>query len=390
MNLSLLSRLPRLQRRTLALFAVMAVLLALLFHVALRSGPLAPIAVTVATVESAAITPALYGIGTVEARYTYRIGPTLPGRVLRVAVEVGDRVSAGQLLGEMDAVDLQQRIQAQQAALHASNAALHQATAREDFARREAERYAQLLAVRGSSEEMAAARQQELTLASAALAAARNEVTRRQAELDALQAQRAHLQLVSPVAGLVVARAAEPGSTVVAGQAVVEIVDPTQLWVHTRFDQISATGLAAALPASIILRSRRSQQLAGRVLRLEPRADALTEEALAKIVFDQLPEPLPPLGELAEVTVQLTALPAGPWLSNAALRTFNGQRGVWRLAQDDSLSFTPVTLGRSDLDGRVQILDGIKAGDRVIVHGEKALTAQSRIDIVAQLKGASK
>lgn len=390
MNLSLLSRLPRLQRRTLALFAVMAVLLALLLHVALRSGPLAPIAVTVATVESAAITPALYGIGTVEARYTYRIGPTLPGRVLRVAVEVGDRVSAGQLLGEMDAVDLQQRIQAQQAALHASNAALHQATAREDFARREAERYAQLLAVRGSSEEMAAARQQELTLASAALAAARNEVTRRQAELDALQAQRAHLQLVSPVAGLVVARAAEPGSTVVAGQAVVEIVDPTQLWVHTRFDQISATGLAAALPASIILRSRRSQQLAGRVLRLEPRADALTEEALAKIVFDQLPEPLPPLGELAEVTVQLTALPAGPWLSNAALRTFNGQRGVWRLAQDDSLSFTPVTLGRSDLDGRVQILDGIKAGDRVIVHGEKALTAQSRIDIVAQLKGASK
>jgi len=36
--------------------------------------------VTVTTAESRSIAPALFGIGTVEARYTYRIGPTIAGR----------------------------------------------------------------------------------------------------------------------------------------------------------------------------------------------------------------------------------------------------------------------------------------------------------------------
>ena len=59
-----------LQRRTLALIAVIVPLMALLVYVALRSGPLAPVAVTEAKVESRAISPALFGVGTVEARYT--------------------------------------------------------------------------------------------------------------------------------------------------------------------------------------------------------------------------------------------------------------------------------------------------------------------------------
>ena len=97
---------PRLQRRTLALVAVIIPLLLLFIYVAFRSGPLAPIAVTISKVEFRTITPALAGIGTVQARYTYKIGPTVAGRVKRLDVHVGDTVKAGQVLGEMDAVDL--------------------------------------------------------------------------------------------------------------------------------------------------------------------------------------------------------------------------------------------------------------------------------------------
>ena len=91
-------RRPRLQRRTLALVAVIVPMVLLFAHVALRSGPLAPVAVTATTVEERAIAPALAGIGTVQARYTYRIGPTYAGRVRRIDVQVGDRVRAGQVL----------------------------------------------------------------------------------------------------------------------------------------------------------------------------------------------------------------------------------------------------------------------------------------------------
>ena len=373
-----------LKRSTVALIAVVLPLLFLFIYVAFRSGPLAPTAVTVTTVESRALTPALFGIGTVQARYTYKIGSTFAGRLKRLDVHVGDTVNAGQVLGEIDPVDMDERITAQQAAVKSSQAVFAQAQARLDFAQTQASRYEQLLAAQGISEESTAAKRQELAIANAALAAAREDTLRIRADLEALRTLRGNLRLVAPAAGVVIAREAEPGTTVVAGQSVVEVVDPMSVWIDTRFDQVSADGLRAGLPAQISLRSRQSQALSGRLMRIEPRADAVTEETLAKVVFVAQPTALLPLGELAEVTVQLGDLPAAPTIPNAALRTVNGQRGVWKLSDGD-LVFAPITLGGSDLEGHVQVLKGVKAGERVIVYSDKILSSRSRIHIVETL-----
>ena len=67
------------------------------------------------------------------------------------------------------------------------------------------------------------------------------------------------------------------------------------------------------------------------MLRVEPLADVVTEEVLAKVVFDDSPEALPPVGELAEVTVALPALAAGPVIPNAAIQRMNGKLGVWQV-----------------------------------------------------------
>lgn len=379
---------PRQHHRTLALIAVIVPLLLLFIYVAARSGPFAPTEVTISTVESRPVTPALFGIGTVQARYTYKIGPTFAGRVKRLDVHVGDAVRAGQVLGDMDAVDLDNRIAAQQAAIKSSEAAVKQATAKQAFAQTQANRYEQLLVERGTSEENVLTKRQELAIANTALAAVREDAVRLRAELEGLRVQRGNLRLVAPVAGLVVMRDADPGTTVVAGQAVVEVIDPTSLWIDTRFDQISADGLAAGLPATITLRSRQTQSLPGRVMRIEPRADAVTEETLAKIIFEMMPAPLPPLGELTEITVQLGELPAAPTIPNASLRTVNGRRGVWKLLNGD-LAFVPLTLGRADLDGNVQVLKGLEAGERIVVYSDKPLSAKSRIHIVARLAGVA-
>jgi RND family efflux transporter MFP subunit len=369
------------------MFAVLIPLFVLFVYVALRSGPLAPVSVILATVETHSITPALFGIGTVEAQYTYKIGPTVAGRVNRVNVNVGDSVKAGQELGGMDLVDIDERIRAQDAALKRAKAQLNEAQARRQYAQTQARRYEQLLKVRSTSEEMAATRRQELQVAEAGLNAAREEVTRVRSEGEALVAQRSNLRLISPVDGLVVARDADPGTTIVAGQSVVELIDPESLWVNVHFDQIHARGLAANLPAQIVLRSQRGETgAAGHVLRKEPLADAVTEETLAKVVFDQLPEPLPPIGELTEVNVDLPALPAGPVLPNAAIQRIGGKLGVWQVKNGD-LQFTPVTLGATDLDGRIQVREGLKVGDQVVVYSAKALDAHTRIQVVEHLSG---
>lgn len=388
--------------RRLALLAVLLPLLALFAFVVLRAGPLAPVPVVAATVEERALTPALFGIGTVEARHTYRIGPTVPGRVRQVNVDVGDRVHAGQVLGEMDPVDLDERITAQQAAqqrarasVAAATAQVRDADARHRYAAAQAERFEQLLQAHTVSADAAEAKRQELQVAEAGLSAARanldaarQELGRLQAEQAALVQQRANLRLLAPVDALVTARAADPGSTVLAGQAVVELVDPASLWVNVRFDQLRASGLRAGLPAQVVLRSQ-DQPLPGKVLRVEPLADAVTEEFLAKVVFEALPDTLPPIGELAEVTVAQPELPPAPVVPTASVQRVDGRLGVWRIV-DRALEFAAVELGAADLDGRVQIRAGLKAGEHVVVYSQRALAAHHRITLVERLPGVAR
>ncbi|MGI2174455.1 efflux RND transporter periplasmic adaptor subunit [Shewanella ulleungensis] len=375
--------------RTLGLLAVIIPLFAAFIYVGLRSGPLAPIAVTVVKVESGQITPNLFGIGTVAARYTFKIGPTFAGRIKSLNVQVNDFVSVGQLLGEMEPVDLDDRIRSQEAMLKRTESTLKEAQARQFFAQSQAQRYEQLLKVSSVSEESVAVKQQELQVANAVLAGARDELNRVHSDSKVLMAQKNNLRLIAPVDGIVVERLADPGTTMVAGQSVIEIIDPASLWVNVRFDQVSATGLSAGLPAQIILRSRAGLALSGKVLRTEPKADSITEEMLAKVVFNDIPQPLPPLGELAEVTVNLSPLPASLIIPNASIKDEGNNIGVWKIV-DGELQFAAVTLGAFDLEGNVQVLEGLSLGDNIVSYSEKTLTSHSRIHIVERIKGTSR
>ena len=84
----------------------------------------------------------------------------------------------------------------------------------------------------------------------------------------------------------------------------------------------------------------------------------------------------------------LDELPAAPTIPNASLRTVNGKRGVWKLVNGD-LTFVPLTLGRADLEGNVQVLKGLAAGERIVVYSDKILSAKSRIHIVEHLAGVA-
>ena len=382
-----MKKLP-IQGRTLALLAIIIPLLALFIYVGLRSGPLAPVAVTVASVESGAITPALFGIGTVESRYTYKIGPIFAGRVKSLDVHVGDQVKAGQVLGGMEPVDLDDRVRSQESVLKRAEAVLQESKARQVYAQIQAKRYEQLLLVQAVSEESVATKKQELQVANAELSVAQADLARAHSDREGFIAQRSNLRLIAPVDGVVAVRDADPGTTVVAGQAVVEVIDPKSLWINVRFDQINASGLAAGLPTRIILRSRSGQILKGSVLRVELKADAVTEEMLAKVTFDNQPDSLPSIGELAEVTVDLPALPTVPLISNAAVQREGDKVGVWQIVDGD-LHFSPIKLGASDLNGYVQVLEGLNKGDQVVTYSEKALKVGSRIHIVDRISGVS-
>jgi RND family efflux transporter MFP subunit len=373
--------------RSLTLALILVPLLIVFIYVGLRSGPLAPVDVVIKRIESQALHPALFGIGTIESRFTHKIGPTSAGRVQSISVDVGDEVKAGQVLGQIDPIDLVERMQAQDAAVKRAQASLIEAQAKSEFAQKQATRYEELFKVKSTSEEILSTKRQELRLALAALGVAKGELGRVQAERQALEAQFNNLKLISPIDGIVILRAADAGSTIVAGQSVIEVIDLKNLWVNVRFDQINATGLGAGQPAQIELRSSRGKVLAGQVQRVEPLADSVTEETLAKISFDTLPVPPPPIGELAEVTVKLASEQTMPVIPNAAIRRDGEQIMVWR-SNEGKLEKAPIKIGLSDLNGQVQVLKGLEVGDEIVVYSASSINANTNIRVVDQIKGS--
>jgi HlyD family secretion protein len=377
-------------------------LLGMLGWVATQSGPLAPIQVTVTPVLLGKVSPALFGIGTVEARRAYLIGPTLAGRVNRVLVDVGDTVKAGQLLAEMEPVDLDARIAASVAAserggsaVEAAEAQLRDARSRQTFATSEARRMEalkQASVVSQSEADSARLAQQsadaQVVASEAALAGARRDLARLSADIGSAQQQRGNLRLSAPVDGVVTSRDGEPGSTVIAGQAVIKLEDPRSIWISVRLDQGRSAGLRAGLPAVITRRADPLTALGGTVVRVEPTSDAVTEERIAKVAFERVPDGIS-TGEMAEVTVRLPVVPNAVVVPNASLRHRGVQAGVWKHV-GGQLSFVPVKTGAEGLDGTVQILEGLEAGDEVVVYSERDLDDGSRIRVVAALRGASR
>jgi HlyD family secretion protein len=353
-------------------------------------GPLAPVGVETATVTRANLSPGVYGIGTVEARQAYAVGPIQAGRVLRVLVDQGDAVKAGQLLAEIDPVDLRQRAEAASSAAararqtaQAAQAQVMEADSRSQLAQANSARYQALVRQNFVAQEMADSRRHEAAAAEAALAAARASATgaqrdigRAEAELQGIGQLRNSLKLLSPIDGVVTARDAEAGATVVAGQAVLRLVDPARLWVRARVDQARAHGIAVGQTADIVLRSAPGATLPGKVARIELQSDAVTEERIVDVAFDSA-SAQQYLGELAEVTIRLPGARDALTVPRAAIATLGNQTGVWR-AVDGRARFQPLRIGMQTAE-RVQIVSGLNAGDSLIVYSAKQLDDGVRV-----------
>ena len=141
-------------RRTLFLITFGVTFLSAFGWVVATQGPLASVKVTTAVASESTLERTLFGIGTVEARRAYAIGPTVAGRVARVLVDQGDVVKAGQLLAEMDPVPTSNRVSPASGAsaararqlVTAAQAALAETTSRARLAQNSAATFRRLAA----------------------------------------------------------------------------------------------------------------------------------------------------------------------------------------------------------------------------------------------------
>jgi HlyD family secretion protein len=134
------------------------------------------------------------------------------------------------------------------------------------------------------------------------------------------------------------------------------------------------------LKARIVLRSQPQITHAATVARVELLGDSVTEERIAQLSFEKKPAGLS-VGEMAEATIQLPSTPKSLIIPAAGIQRQGGSTGVWRM-ESGKPAFTPVKVGAASLDGQVQVLEGLKSGDEIVVYSQKPIEPGSRLQVV--------
>lgn len=386
-----------LSKRKISLLAIAAALVSIFLWVILTQGPLAPVKVTTDKIKVADLAPEVFGVGIIEARHTYNIAPIMNGRVNRMLVDQGDKVSAGQVVAEIDPIDLNEKLaSSQHMAERAANtvkvaeAQLLEAQSRSKTTTSTHARFAELHRRGFISQEMLDAKLHERTAAIAAvdaaaanLSAVKREYAKTLSDSKGAKKLQEQTRLISPVSGIVTARMVDNGAILSPGQTALQVVEPSDLWVKTRVDQKQSGMLQPGFKADIVLRSHPHIHIPGVLARIDLISDSVTEERIVNVAFSTM-EIHPSLGEYAEITFQLPLLERAISIPSAAVKRINQQEVVWVL-QEGHAQLRVIKTGVSTLAGRTQVIDGLGNQDEVIVYSQQALHDGLKVRVVPEI-----
>ena len=352
-----------------------------------------PLTVTVAQPESD-VALRIYGLGTVEARILSRVGFEVGGALTAFAVDAGDRVAPGQEMASLHAAEQEARVARARAAVAANEANLAKADAavvraRAVLAQREAaNRRQQGLAQRDvTSIQRAEEAQRDEDVARADLAVAEADVAVIRAQgMDAAAALRqeetllAHHRLIAPYDALVVARHAEAGTVVKAGDPVLTLIDPASIWIQAYVDEERAGQLSLGQPGTIRLRSQPAAEFHGTIGRIGIESDRVNEERRVWLTCSDCPAEMF-LGEQAEVRILTGTRASALMVPELAITGFDGHRGtVWTVA-DGRLTRAELTFGARDDRGRVEVTAGLPEGAAIVARVPKGAAEGRRARI---------
>ena len=371
-------------RRRLALVAALVVMVA---AAALGSWAMfwRPITVQVAHLQSN-VAVQVFGLGTVEARVSSQVGFKIPGLLVDLRADVGDQIAKGTVLARLDDREQSAQVARMKAAVEQATANLQRAKASVEKAKanyanaeRINERRQKLVASRTTSIETAETAQAvrdaalgDLNLANSDVLVATAAISDAKAQLQQQTATLEFHTLVAPYDAMVTARLKELGSALNAGQPVFTLIDPNTVWVLAYIDESKAGEIAVGQPAEIVLRSRPSRRIAGRVARIEPESDRVNEERKVEVAFDHIPDNFN-LGEQAEVYITTVHLAQALLVPEAAIDGLGKNSGTVWTVEGGRLQHRQVALGHRLLDGRYEIAGGLPENSAVVTQLRQGL-----------------
>jgi len=307
------------------------------------------------------------GTITFDANHVSVISSRAEGRVVTVQADLGQQVSAGDVVALVESAEVGQ-----------VRGDLERARANLDIARRNYDREKRLF-------DQQITPQKELLEAESAMKSAEadyNSAVARLRAVGAAEGEGAAFGLVTPITGVVVERNASPGQVVGPSTNLFTVANLRHLWITVDVYEADLSRVRLGAPVAVTPAALPGESFAGRVTYAGGVVDPASRTFKVRVQLDNPVLRLRP-GMFAQVRVATTRTPASAdaqlplTVPEIAVQEINGQQVVFvALAAPGRFVARPVTVGPRGGAGFIGIVSGLSAGDRIVGRGAFQLKAE--------------
>jgi RND family efflux transporter MFP subunit len=282
---------------------------------------------------------------TVEPVVKNNINPTTPGRIRQIFVEVGDRVSKGQRLAQMDAMNL------------------NNLETQIDNYKRMYKRVSELYEVGGAS-------QQELDNATLQLTVAETNLKNLQENTS----------LISPITGIVAARNYDNGDMYNGQQPILTVMQINPVILRINVSEMFFSKVKVGMPVDIKLDVYEGETFNGKISLVYPTIDERTRTFGVEVRLNNNDTKVRP-GMFARVNINFGVIDRVVVPDQAIIKQAgSGTRYVYAV-DNGKAYYKPVELGRR-MDAEYELISGVESGAEVVVLGQSKLTDGLAVEVI--------
>lgn len=322
--------------------------------------------------------------GSLKAKEQVDVSPKIPGRILKLNVDVGQPVSRGALLAVIEDDEIQQQLERSKAAIAVVDASIAQREAELNNAKADLERRRKLVTDGLLPATELDALETRQRVAQSQLELARAQRRQSEAEQRELSIRQSQTRIYAPISGVVARRHLDLGALATSNTPIVTLVSLSPMVIEAKTSERDIARIKRGATVTVTVDSVPGQTFSGRVMRILPQLDPQTRNGLVEIEIANRGGVLK--GEMfARAELDLGSQRETTLLPRDALVYRGEQPGVYTI-EAEKAKFLPVETGLTQED-KVEVVSGLKVGDVVITRGSNLLKDGDRVRVMGGQPG---
>ena len=243
-----------------------------------------PVAVTQSTIEEV-----ITAQGKLEPKEYVDVGSQVSGQLKQIHVEIGDMVTKGQLLAEIDPRVYEARVEANQARLNSLKAQLNEQKAQAVLAKQNLTRNQNLIGINAVSRQVLQESEAEAAVAEARVGATMAQINEVESNLRGDRTNLGFTKIHAPMAGTVTTMPAREGQTLNANQTaplIMQIANLDMMTVRAQVAEADVTRLKENMPAHFTTLGDAERRWEGTVRQILPSPEVLNDVVLYNVLID--------------------------------------------------------------------------------------------------------